>query len=190
MNERNDFYEEDEPLEVILAAWEASEKAVIVRPPPPHPIVQLGNVRLMEGNMFMSSAQTITNAVNTAGIMGAGLAAEFRHRYPDMHAAYVEDCKNNVIRLGEPTLWTGSLPYILNFPTKGKHLAEGTTHHMLRDGLRFTRFLIEGGAWKIASLAVPALGCGLGGLDWHKTVPLLLTELWRFPIPVELYLPQ
>ena len=77
-------------------------------------------VNLVTGNLFDSEAQTLVNAVNCAGVMGKGIALAFKRRYPAMFADYAARCKEGRVRLGEPYLYRGeSLPWMLNFPTKG-----------------------------------------------------------------------
>lgn len=148
-----------------------------------------GNVTIRRGDLFESEAQTLVNAVNTAGIMGKGIAREFKMRFPDMYREYAERCAAGQVKLGEPYLFTGDLPsrrWILNFPTKG-HWREPSRLRVIRDGLTYLRD--HHLAWGISSLAVPALGCGAGGLNWNDVQPHLLEGLTALRIPVELYAP-
>lgn len=72
------------------------------------------------GNLFDSTAQTLVNTVNTVGVMGKGIALEFKRRYPDMFDDYVKRCRRGEVRLGYPYLYKAiNGPWILNFPTKG-----------------------------------------------------------------------
>src|SRR5690349_6956622 len=71
-----------------------------------------------EGDIFTSDAQVITNPVNTYGVMGKGLAAAFKKRYPQMFPVYQQECKRGRLHAGRPTLYRESSPWILNFPTK------------------------------------------------------------------------
>ena len=148
-----------------------------------------GNVTVRRGNLFESEAQTLVNAVNTAGVMGKGIAREFKMRFPDMYREYAERCAAGQVKLGEPYLFTGDPPsrrWILNFPTKG-HWREPSRLCVIRDGLAYLRD--HHLAWGIFSLAVPALGCGAGGLKWNDVQPHLLEGLTALRIPVELYAP-
>jgi O-acetyl-ADP-ribose deacetylase (regulator of RNase III) len=73
----------------------------------------------MVGDLFRSEAQTWVNTVNTVGIMGKGVALEFKKRFPDMYDDYVERCRRGEVRLGKPYLFKRSTtPWVLNFPTK------------------------------------------------------------------------
>lgn len=70
------------------------------------------------GDIFRSGAQTLVNPVNCRGVMGAGLALAFKQRYPEMFAAYVEECRSGRLRIGRPWLYRTGQPWMLNFPTK------------------------------------------------------------------------
>lgn len=141
--------------------------------------------RIVLGNIFDSPCQTITNPVNCAGIMGAGLALQFRHRFPEMHADYVTRCQSGEVRLGCPYLFKRSeLPWILNFPTKQFPRDKSDFLYIIK-GMDFV--LEHYREWGITSLAIPALGCGLGGLDLLHVGPGLYAGLKRLDIPTELY---
>jgi O-acetyl-ADP-ribose deacetylase (regulator of RNase III) len=146
---------------------------------------QLLEVRV--GDLFASGAQTLVNPVNTAGVMGAGLAAKFRRRFPDLDADYRRRCAAGQVRLGEPYLYrTTSGVQVVNFPTKGDWRAPS----QLADIDRGLAFLASHAAdWGITSVAVPALGTGLGGLGWDQVGPLLYQHLHHLGVPVMLYAP-
>ena len=76
-------------------------------------------IEKVTGNIFDSKCQAITNPVNCVGVMGKGLAAEFKKRYPEMFREYAEFCLENKVTLGKPYLFQKSNPMILIFPTKG-----------------------------------------------------------------------
>lgn len=144
-------------------------------------------VEVRVGNMFDSKAQTLVNTVNTVGVMGKGIALEFKKRYPDMYWDYVERCKHGEVRLGRPYLYkplTG--PWILNFPTKD-HWRSVARLDAIIEGLRYLRDHYR--EWGITSLAVPPLGCGEGRLEWRVVGPALYRYLSELDIPVELYAP-
>jgi O-acetyl-ADP-ribose deacetylase (regulator of RNase III) len=140
-----------------------------------------------KGDLFDSGAQTLVNTVNTVGVMGKGIALEFKRRYPDMFADYQRRCAEGAVRLGEPYLWRGLLePWIVNFPTK-EHWRSASRIDDVERGLRFLADHLE--QWGVASLAVPPLGAGSGGLDWLSIGPTLYRHLEALPIPVLLYVP-
>jgi O-acetyl-ADP-ribose deacetylase (regulator of RNase III) len=146
------------------------------------------NLEVRVGDMFESDAQTLVNTVNTEGIMGKGVALEFRKRFPAMYDDYVERCRRGEVRLGEPYLYQGLHDqWILNFPTK----STWRSHSRLSDiqaGLKhLNRHYRE---WGIRSLAVPPLGAGLGGLEWRVVGRVLYRAFRELDIPVYLYAPH
>ena len=145
------------------------------------------NVDILVGDIFESPAQTLTNTINTVGIMGKGIALGFRQRFPDMYDDYVRRCRRGDVKLGEPYLFQGLLdPWILNFPTK-EHWRSPSKLDAIRTGLEYLTKYYE--QWGIESLAVPSLGCGEGGLEWSIVGPTLLSGLEELDIPVTLYAP-
>lgn len=140
-----------------------------------------------KGNLFDSGAQTLVNTVNTVGVMGKGIALEFKRRFPDMFADYQQRCAAGQVRLGEPYLWQGRLePWIINFPTKGHWRSVSR----LADIERGLAFLAEHASeWGIVSLAIPPLGAGSGGLEWSMVGPTIYRHLQDLTIPVFLYAP-
>jgi O-acetyl-ADP-ribose deacetylase (regulator of RNase III) len=151
----------------------------------------MSNRRIVSGgDLFASGCSTFVNAVNCRGVMGAGIAAEFKRRYPAMFADYCCRCERGEVRLGRPYLWQapeGALPSVLNFPTKDDW-REGSRLTSIADGLVHLRRHYR--EWGVVSLAVPALGCGRGGLGWDDVRLLLVEYLSTFDIPVLVYAPS
>jgi O-acetyl-ADP-ribose deacetylase (regulator of RNase III)/uncharacterized protein YwgA len=144
-------------------------------------------VKVVQGNLFDSNAQTLVNTVNTVGVMGKGVALEFRRRFPDMYDDYVRRCEAREVQLGRPYLYKGlQPPFVLNFPTK-KHWRSPSRLEDIVRGLQYVQEHYE--EWGVTSLAVPPLGCGHGQLEWRVVGPVLYQELRTLPIPVELYAP-
>lgn len=144
-------------------------------------------VNIMKGNIFESKAQTLVNTVNCVGVMGKGIALEFKKRYPDMFQDYLEQCKRKEVKLGRPYLYKPLFPpWILNFPTKGHWRAVSHVDDIIHGLEYLVRHYKE---WGITSLAVPPLGCGHGQLQWDVVGPLLYRYLSKLDIPVELYAP-
>lgn len=138
----------------------------------------------VEGDLFASPAQTLVNAVNTAGVMGKGIAAEFRRRYPAMFAEYRRACEDGTLAIGTLHLWRGSERWILNFPTK-QHWRSASRIEWIAAGLREFADTYE--SLGITSIAFPRLGCGLGGLDWAIVEPLMVRALEPLPIEVAIH---
>ena len=145
-------------------------------------------IAICSGDILQSRAQTLTCTVNCKGVMGKGLALRFRKEFPEMYRDYVARCSRGEISLGRPYLFKPLFPpWILNFPTKGHWRAQSRLEHIL-SGLEHLRD--NYGEWGIESIAVPALGCGLGGLKWADVGDLIYGKLSELDIPVELYLPE
>jgi uncharacterized protein YwgA/O-acetyl-ADP-ribose deacetylase (regulator of RNase III) len=144
-------------------------------------------VKVKIGDLFDSEAQTIVNTVNCVGIMGKGIALEFKKRFPDMFEDYVQSCKIKQVRLGRPYLFKRLLPpWILNFPTKDHWRSVSRLQDIVK-GLHYLQEHYKD--WGITSLAVPPLGCGYGQLEWRVVGPTLYRHLKALDIPVELYAP-
>lgn len=139
------------------------------------------------GDLFASQAQTLVNTVNCVGVMGKGVAQEFKKRFPGMYEDYEVRCARNGVRIGEPYLYRDLTDrWILNFPTK-RHWRSPSRIADIEQGLDYLAH--HATAWGITSLAMPPLGCGNGGLDWSEVGPLILRKLAHLPIDVELYAP-
>lgn len=145
-------------------------------------------VKVLMGNLLESKAQSLVNTVNCVGVMGKGIALEFKKQFPDMYKDYVARCKRGEVRLGKPYLYrTLTGPWILNFPTKDHWRSVSRIADITRGLGHMRRHYKE---WGIKSLAVPPLGCGHGQLDWKIVGPTLYRHLSQLDIPVELYAPH
>jgi len=139
------------------------------------------------GDLFESDAQTLVNTVNCVGVMGKGIALEFKKRFPEMFDEYAQLCRAGKVQLGRPYLYKRvTPPWILNFPTKDHWRAVSRLEDIIR-GLEHLEANYE--RWGITSLAVPPLGSGQGQLEWRVVGPTLFRHLKRLDIPVELYAP-
>jgi len=145
------------------------------------------NVDVVVGDMFEASAQTLVNTVNCVGVMGKGVALEFKKRFPAMYEDYVGRCERGEVKLGRPYLYRNpEPPHVLNFPTKDHWRSVARLKDIVA-GLEYLEAHYR--EWGITSLAVPPLGCGQGALDWHTVGPTLYERLGRLDIPVALYAP-
>lgn len=144
-------------------------------------------IKVLIGNLFESKAQTWVNTVNCVGVMGKGVALEFKNRFPDMYEDYVARCKRGEVKLGRPYLFKRLVPpWILNFPTK-EHWRSVANLTKIVEGLEY--LLKHYKTWGIESLAVPPLGCGQGQLEWKIVGPTLYRVLNKMDVQVELYAP-
>jgi O-acetyl-ADP-ribose deacetylase (regulator of RNase III)/uncharacterized protein YwgA len=145
------------------------------------------NVHPRIGDLFESHVQTLVNTVNTVGVMGKGIALEFKKRYPEMYKDYVRRCDHGEVQLGRPYVYTSLWhQWIVNFPTKDHWRSSAKLDDIIA-GLRYLQMHYK--QWGINSLAVPPLGCGEGGLEWRVVGPTLYRHLAEHDIPVELYAP-
>ena len=139
------------------------------------------------GDMFTSRAQALVNTVNCVGVMGKGVALEFKKRFPAMFEDYFARCERKQVRLGEPYLYrdlTGAM--VVNFPTKD-HWRSPSRLADIESGLDY--FVQHVSAWGITSVAFPPLGCGNGGLEWTEVGPLMYRKLANLNTDVEVYAP-
>lgn len=191
-----------------LQGKESKEVPVIPSPPMfflPQSTEQLTPLlRLVKGDMFFSRRQTLTISVNTVCVMGKGLASRVRYQFPDAYVAYQDACKHKKLAPGLPYLYKRELPleilladeipyrdanqitWFLFFPTK-RHWRNKARLDDIEAGLQW---LVQ--HYKrlgIRSLALPALGCGLGGLPWAQVGPLMVRYLRQLDIEVDIHLP-
>jgi len=145
-------------------------------------------VNIFSGDLLESKAQTLVNTVNCVGIMGKGIALQFKERFPEMFKDYMDRCKCNEVKLGKPYLFKKLFPpWILNFPTKDHWRSVSKLEDIIHGLSYLIRHYKE---WGITSLAVPPLGCGYGQLEWKIVGPTLYRYLSQLDIPVELYAPH
>ena len=149
-------------------------------------------IQICQGSLFDSSAQALVNPVNCKGAAGRGLAYDFRLRYPVNHKLYSQSCQRGEMRPGYvlfcdiATLFPPF--YIINFPTKDDW-RKPSQESYIRDGLDSLVALVS--RRSIESVAIPPLGCGLGGLAWEVVRPLVVAAFDPLPnVNVFLYEPQ
>ncbi len=132
-------------------------------------------IRWVSGDFWesLNEVDAIVNTVNTVGVMGKGLALQFRERFPDNYTFYRRACQAGQVQIGKMLVYpTNRLTprFIINFPTK-KHWRQPSRLEYIESGLQdLVRVIREN---EIHSIAIPALGCGLGGLKWHDVKNLI-----------------
>lgn len=137
-------------------------------------------------SLFDSPAQTLINTVNTAGVMGKGIAAVFKQFYPEMYQHYRSLCQQGKLDIGQLYIYRTPNKIIVNFQTK-KHWRERSRVEYIEAGLgKFGEHYMDYG---ISSVSFPQLGCGHGELDWETQVrPVMERYLHQLPIPVYIHL--
>ncbi len=130
------------------------------------------SINALIGNLFESKVQTLVNTVNCVGIMGKGIAQEFKKRYPEMFKDYNDRCTKGEVQLGKPYIFKSLYNdrIIINFPTK-KHWRSVSKVEDIYNGLEYLTMKYKD--WGVTSIALPPLGCGNGGLEWDIVGPLL-----------------
>lgn len=135
-------------------------------------------IKLTTGNILLSEAEALVNTVNTEGVMGKGIALQFKESFEQNFKLYQQACKNNKVQVGKMfvthTSKLNGAKYIINFPTK-KHWRYPSKLEYVEKGLDDLRkVILEKG---IKSVAMPPLDCGNGGLDWGVVKKLIEEKL-------------
>jgi len=173
----------------------------------PRSVDRIGNnLSLIDGDMFFSNMKTLTISVNLQGIMGKGLASRAKYQFPDVYVTYQDACKKKQITATQPYLYKreasldveladltsplvtpNGIKWFLLFATKRKW-RDNSQREDIEGGLRWIKQNYK--VLKMDSLAMPALGCGLGNLNWTDIGPLICQHLHDIDMPVGIYLPR
>lgn len=142
------------------------------------------------GNLLLAPVEAVVNTVNTVGVMGKGIALQFKRAYPLMYSEYARAAKAGEITLGRVQVWESDQldgpRYVINFPTK-RHWRGPSKLEYIERGLDDLARVIK--TLRIKSIAVPPLGCGNGGLDWADVRPLIVRKLGDLEADVRLFPP-
>lgn len=149
-------------------------------------------IKYITGNIFDSEVSALVNTVNTQGVMGKGIALQFKERYPNNYRLYRDACKRRDVEVGTMFItkereMSGELRTIINFPTK-KHWRFPSKYEYIKDGLKNLRSqIIE---LNIKSIAIPPLGSSNGGLNWEIVKPMIIDALKDLDCEIEIYEPS
>ena len=149
-------------------------------------------IHYQTGNMLDSEAEALVNTVNTVGVMGKGIALQFKNMFPGNFKLYSYACKNREVKVGqllvtkEEALLAGK-KIIINFPTK-THWRLPSEYQYIEAGLIELVKVIK--KEKINSIAIPPLGSGNGGLDWNKVKQILEKHLSDLDCEIHIYEPS
>jgi len=145
-------------------------------------------IKIQQGDILQAEAEALVNTVNCVGVMGRGIALQFKKAYPDNFKAYKTACDRKELHPGRVLVYdTNSLVlprYIINFPTK-RHWKGKSRLDDIRSGL--DALVEEVRTLGIRSIAIPPLGCGLGGLNWD-VVRLIIEEAFKALPDVQVFL--
>lgn len=149
-------------------------------------------VQYIIGNIFESPSVALVNTVNTVGVMGKGIALQFKNQFPSNYRAYVKACKTGTLQIGQSlVVEDSSLLYgkktIINFPTK-TDWRQPSEYAYIEEGLKDLVKIIE--EHKIPSISIPPLGAGNGGLEWYKVKILIDKYLSAVNCTVVVYEPN
>jgi O-acetyl-ADP-ribose deacetylase (regulator of RNase III) len=148
-------------------------------------------LKLLTGDLLEADVDALVNPVNTAGVMGKGLALQFKKAFPANFKAYEAAAKAKKLAVGTMFVFDAgpeAAPrYVINFPTK-QHWRGASKLEFIELGLRdLVRVINER---EIRSIAIPPLGAGLGGLAWSDVRPLIERALGELAgVEVQLFQP-
>ena len=134
-------------------------------------------INFVKGDMFDTKYDAYVNPVNCKGVMGKGLALEFKNRYPMNFKMYKDICSQDKLKPGY-IYWCRDLEtdqIILNFATKD-HWKDPSRIEWIEAGCNRLKDYLKENPHKIKNIAIPKLGCGLGGLNWNDVRYILLTS--------------
>jgi len=143
--------------------------------------------QIVTGNLLDAQVDALVNTVNTVGIMGKGIALQFKEAFANNYKIYNDACKKGLVHIGEllvvkdQNVILGE-KLIINFPTK-KHWKQPSHYEYIELGLKALSEYIEYN--NVKSIALPPLGCGNGGLDWNVVRPMI--EKYLAPLNAEIY---
>jgi len=148
-------------------------------------------IKISKGNIIEAEAEALVNTVNCVGFMGKGIALQFKKAFPENFESYARACRAQEVKPGKMLVYeTGNMlnpRYIINFPTK-RHWQASSRLEDIESGLK--SLVDEIRQRGIKSVAVPPLGCGLGGLDWRIVRPMIEKAFAQMPeVEVKLFEP-
>lgn len=136
-------------------------------------------IRFVKGNLLESTAQALVNTVNTVGVMGKGIALQFKEAYPNNYILYRNACKDKLVQVGSMFITKEQNVYginkiIVNFPTKTTW-RKPSEYSYIEKGLKDLKDKIL--ELHIESIAIPPLGSHNGGLDWNVVKQMIISQL-------------
>ncbi len=153
-------------------------------------------ITYIKGNIFDSKAEVLVSPVNCVGVSGAGLAKQFKERFPDAQKLYERACfegKPNYLKLGDILLFDAIIWHlpksIVYFPTK-YHWKDKSKYSSIKESLYKLKIEIQFASWVYGfnlTVAIPKIGCGLGGLDWNIVKEMIEEQFKDTDINVEIY---
>jgi O-acetyl-ADP-ribose deacetylase (regulator of RNase III) len=149
-------------------------------------------IEFTKGNLLASSDGVLVNTVNTVGVMGKGIALQFKDAFPHNFGVYADACKKGELYPGKLLIVKDYSPYygektIVNFPTK-VHWRNPSQYEYIEKGLvELKKYLIDE---KVYSISIPPLGCGNGGLEWKRVKAMIVSYLSDVASTIHVYEPN
>jgi len=137
------------------------------------------------GDILADDADAIVVPVNTVGVMGKGLALQVARRYPSILSIYKAALRSKQLEIGK--VYVVSHPLMILFPTKADWRKHSQLEYIQAGLVSLAEAIAKRG---LRSVAVPALGCGLGGLDWHQVRAEIEAALASTSADIRLYTPK
>mgnify|MGYP000880146280 FL=1 len=145
-------------------------------------------IEYKNGDILKEDAEAIVNTINCVGVMGKGLALQFKNKYPENFIQYKQACKEYKVQIGKMFIYHTEQfinpKYIINFPTK-KDWRSNSKIEYIENGLDDLIKVIK--ELDIKSIAIPPLGCGLGGLDWTIVKQIIETKLSKLECKIIIF---
>lgn len=145
---------------------------------------------IQNGNIFTADTEAVVNTVNCVGVMGKGIALQFREKYPENYKAYKNACATGNVVIGKMFVTKNGLltpNYIINFPTKN-HWRGKSQIEYIESGLDDLKSVLQ--KYNIKSVSIPPLGSGNGGLDWDTVKQLIIDKLRDLDIDIVVFEPS
>ena len=151
-------------------------------------------IKFVTGNFFDYNADILINTVNCVGVMGAGVALQFKTKFPEMYKEYLKACNEGLVQPGKPHVWSNNTFFneedsliIINFPTKN-HWKKPSEYEYIEEGLKWlSKFLLNHTG---KTITVPALGCGHGGLNWTVVKDMIIEYLSEIDLTILVFEPE
>lgn len=149
-------------------------------------------LKFVKGNLLESEAEALVNTVNTVGVMGKGIALQFKNQFPNNYKVYAKACKNNEFHIGELLVTEeqsllGGKKIIINFPTKTDWRKPSEYSYIEKGMIELVKVIKDR---NIKSIAIPPLGAGHGGLDWNKVSRLMQYYLKDIDADISIFQPN
>jgi len=143
-------------------------------------------ISFVDGNLFDNKYDIVVNTINCKGVMGKGVALEFKKRYPKMYREYRKACLRNEIKPGDIWVWKRDDEWVVNFATKD-HWRFPSKYSYIDDGLEKLKAYLSD--FNDISIGIPPLGCGNGGLDWKIVSKKMENQLNNLSCNIVLFNP-